>query len=58
MTYQVTIPHGRWMGGIVHHFKTVRDAMKFMDRWNDVEGNEGRSLVWHRSGKRWEGRDS
>ena len=54
MTYTVSLPHGRWMSGYLHSFKTKRAAEAFMDRWNQVEVNSGnRSVCFDRSGNQF-----
>ncbi len=54
--WKVSVPTGRWMTGVMW-FRTKSLAMKFMDRWNQVEVNSGnKSVVWHRvSSMGWEG---
>ena len=49
--WQVRIPKGRWMGGQVHRFSTKEKAVRFIDMWNQVEVNSGKSsLTFYRFG--------
>jgi hypothetical protein len=49
--WKVQIPTGRWMAGILT-FATKAKAENFIDRWNQVEVNTGKSsLTFYRDGR-------
>jgi hypothetical protein len=51
--WKVCIPKGRWMAG-VNSFNTKYAAIRFIERWNEVEAKSGAfKITFVREDKTW-----